>query len=841
MYKLVLVLSVLFSALSGIETQAQSLNFDVNDPKIYTLEDVVVTGALYTDPQAVKVLADLPRGKEITVPGPKTARALENLWASRLFNNVQMYVVKIEGDKIWVGIEVTEMPRLGSRIYFPGVRRGEESTLREKINFQKGTVVNENLLTNAENIISDHYIAKGFYDVEVTATQIEDSAPNTTGVRIDVKKGPKIKIGEIVFDEVSSFPERKLRSKLKETKRRRWYRVFKSSKLLEDELSNDKAMLTAFYNSKGYKNFKIKGDSIYRLDNGLLGVKLDVLEGQKFYFGDIDILGNTKYNSDSLRNILKIKPGDVYDQGELEKRVYSNPTGLDISSLYMDQGYLTFQPIVTETSVQNDTVDIEILLYEGKQFTVGDVSVVGNDKTNDHVIYREIRTKPGDLFSRTNIIRTQRELSNLGYFAPEGFDVQIKQNEAEGTVDLTYVVQERPSDQIQLSGGFGAGRVVGTLGLSFSNFSARSMFKKEAWRPIPTGDGQRLSIQGQSNGIFFQSLSASFTEPWLGGRKPTSLSLSYSRTRVSNGVAQKDDAGNRNPALQQMRLQGGSIGLGTRLKKPDDYFLFFGNLSYQRFDLFNYQQLGSLFQTGIAHNLAASLTLQRNSVSEPIFPTFGSTVKLFTKLTLPYTSWGIRNNIDFANPQDAYRWVEYYKAKVTIDWYTPLTRATDEKPSKLILNTKAGFGFLGFYNSKIGASPFERFYVGGVNLNQFGLDGREIIYLRGYPETSISGANGAPLVAKYTAELRYPLSTNPQATIFTLAFAEAGNTWDTFRDFNPFQVKRSAGVGLRVFLPMFGLLGLDYGYRFDPLDGPGGDNIERTQLHFSIGMNIGDL
>jgi outer membrane protein insertion porin family len=836
------ICAVLLLVSTGFTSKAQVANLGINSEQTYTLEDVIVSGAIFTDVQAVKVLADLPRGKEITIPSDRISRAIKNLWASRLFSDIQIYTVKTEGDKIWLGIEVKEMPRLGSIQRFPNLRSGEISTLKDQIDVQKGTIITENWMKNAENIIIDYYKEKGYYDAVVNISSDNDpNAPNTCTLLVEVKKGGKVKIGEIVFDEALEFPEKKLRGKLKETKRRRWYRVLKSSKLLDENLEMDKAMLTQFYNEKGYKNFRILNDSIYRTENGLLGLKLQIEEGQKFYFGDIQIFGNTKYNSDSLKNILKIKPGDEFNQSLLDSRVYSNPNGLDISSIYMDQGYLTFQAIVSETSVVGDTVDLEILLYEGKQFRVGDVTVVGNDKTNDHVIYREIRTKPGDLFSRSNIVRTQRELSNLGYFAPEGFDVQIKQNESEGTVDLTYVVAERPSDQIQLSGGFGAGRIVGTLGLSFSNFSARNMFKKDAWRPIPTGDGQKLSVQGQSNGIFFQSLSASFTEPWLGGKKPTSLSLSYSRTRVSNGEPRKDSEGNINPALNQMRLQGGSIGIGTRLKKPDDYFLLFGNLSYQRFDLFNYSALGSVFQTGIAHNLALSGTLQRNSVSEPIYPTYGSTVKLFAKATFPYSS--VRpEDFDYTSAQDKYRWVEYYKAKLTVDWYTPLTRGTDEKPPKLVLNTKVGFGFLGFYNSDIGQSPFERFYVGGVNLNQFGLDGREIIYLRGYPEESISGSGGAPLVAKYTAELRYPLSTNPQATIYTLAFAEAGNTWDTFKEFNPFQVKRSAGIGLRVFLPMFGLLGLDYGWRFDPLaPEQGGDLIEKNQLHFSIGMNIGDL
>ncbi len=816
------------------------------DPVEYTLEDVIVIGAEFTDLQAIKILADLPKGKTITIPGDRIQTAIKNLWRSKLFEDVKIYASQIEGDKIWLTLEVSEMPRFGGG--FPaieGVRKGETVTIKEKIDFRPGSTANTNWINNAKRIIKNHYREKGFFDCKVDVKLAEDITENSVKPIISVNKGNKLKIDEINFITPSKFSEAKLRRKLKETKQRRWWWLLKSSKYIDLDFQADKANLAKFYNDKGYKNFKVTKDSLYRTEDGLLGLDIYIKEDKQFYFGDIKIFGNTKYSSDTLKDILKIKNGDVFNQSYLDQRVYMNPSGLDVSSIYMDQGYLSFQAIVTETAIRADSiVDLEILLYEGKQYRIGNINVVGNDKTNDHVIFREIRTKPGDLFNRTNIIRTQSQLSSLGYFAPEGFDVQIQQNDAEGTVDLTYKVQEQPSDQVQLSGGFGAGRIVGTLGLSFSNFSARNMLKKNAWRPIPVGDGQRLSIQGQSNGAFFQSLSASFTEPWLGGKKPNTLSLSYSRTAINRTPSSSRflENGALNPEHSSMRLRGGSVGFGKRLKRPDDYFSFFANVSFQKFLLQNYSQIFPQFPTGNANNLSLGLTVQRNSVSEPIYPTAGSTVKLSLKATPPYSKFSRSEGFDYGNPEDRFKWVEYHKWKFTVDWYTPLTPSTSEKKAKLILNNRIGMGLLGTYTDRTGTSPFERFYVGGVNLNNFGLDGREIIYLRGYDETSISGEAGAPFVVKYTTELRYPLSTNPQATIYTLAFLEAGNTWNSFKEFNPFELKRSGGVGLRVFLPMFGLLGLDYGWRFDDSDiVPFRGNMPNGQLHFSIGMNIGEL
>jgi len=518
-----------------------------------------------------------------------------------------------------------------------------------------------------------------------------------------------------------------------------------------------------------------------------------------------------------------------------------DPKGGDLSSLYQDDGYLTFQAMPVEIRIENDTIDIEVRMFEGKQFRIGKVTVDGNTKTNDHVIHREIRTRPGDLFSRTNIIRTQRELATLNYFNPEAFGIVPTQHPETGTVDIAYTVEEKPSDQIELSGGFGGGRVVGTLGISFNNFSARNMFRRGAWAPIPTGDGQRLSIRAQSNGLYFQSYNLSFTEPWLGGRKPNALSFSAWRSIQSNGQARKID-GVINEGRQSMEIMGLQVGFGQRWRKPDDWFVMQAALSYQNFLLDDYGVFFS-FSNGRSNNLALNLSIGRNSISDPIFPTWGSNVNLSVRATPPYSLFR-GPGVDYAamTEQERFKWVEYHKWKVKVEWFTPLTSSGGENPRTLVLRTHAGFGLIGQYNRAVGQSPFERFYLGGVFLSGFVLDGREILNLRGYDDLSLTAPDrntGAPAVAKYGMELRYPLSTNPSATIFMLGFVDAGRTWADGREFNPFQVYRSAGVGLRIFLPMFGLLGLDYGWRLDDL--PAVPDMARGQFHFSIGMSMGEL
>ncbi|MBM3447785.1 MAG: outer membrane protein assembly factor BamA [Bacteroidetes bacterium] len=818
-------------------------NVDYAEPRKMKIAGITVLGAEFTDPQAIKLFAGLQVGQELMIPGDEIADAVRKLWTNQLFSDIDIRLAEARGDDAYLVIVVKEMPRLGV-FRFDGIKKSEADNLREKMKIRTGNVANENLKATAINVIREYYLEKGFYNAQVSIKEKPyDNLPNSVELTFDIERGNRIKIEEIEWVGVSQFKTAKLNWAMKNTKSVAWWRVFKSSKFIDEEYEEDKVAIVNKYNKEGFRNMRILKDSVYRISPERLKVRIEVEEGNKFYFRNISFIGNTKYRSSSLDSVLNIKKGDVFNMEVLQTRINMNQNGRDIASLYSDDGYLNFYAYPVESLVPPDSIDIEIRMGEGKQYRLGTVSVSGNDKTNDHVIYREIRTLPGDLFNRSDLMRTQRELNALGYFDPEGFDVRTNPRPDEGLVDLEYVVAEKPSDQIELSGGWGGGRVVGTLGLSFNNFSMRNFFKKEAWSPLPTGDGQRLSIRAMSNGTFFQSYSLSFVEPWLGGKKPNSLMVSVTHTVQSNGQKKYINDDELNPARQSLQVTGASVIFGQRLQKPDDWFSVQTGISYQHFNLSNYASFFS-FKDGYSNNLAANFTLARTSISDNIYPTWGSQITLTTKCTLPYTFIGEKfmgKSYDYEamSQQDKVDWLEYYKMKFTAKWYTPLNK---HKTNKLVLHTHVGFGFLGTYNKKLGSSPFERFYLGGVYLSGFMLDGREIVNLRGYDDLSLtmpSDRVGAPVISKYGAELRYPISLNPQATIFALAFAEAGRTWTDFTDYNPFNLYKSAGAGLRIFLPMFGLLGFDYGWRLDDL--PNYPNMARGQFHFSIGMNMGEL
>jgi outer membrane protein insertion porin family len=803
---------------------------------------ITVMGAEYTDAQAILLFCGLKTGQEIMIPGDEIADALRKLWKNQLFSSIDIRLAEARGDDAFLVIVVKELPKLGV-FKFDGIKKGDADNIREKMKIRSGNIVNENLKATATNIIKDFYVEKGYFNAKVNILEKPyPNLPNAVELTFDIERGNRIKIEEIEWVGADKMSVATLNRTMKNTKKAAIYHVFKSSKFLEEEYEEDKAAIVARYNKEGFRNMRIVKDSIYSVGPERLKVRITLDEGNKFYFRNISFIGNTKYRSNSLDSILNIKKGDVYNMEVLQTRLNMNQTGRDVASLYTDDGYLNFYAYPVESLVPPDSIDIEVRMGEGKQYRIGVVSVSGNTKTNDHVIYREIRTRPGDLFNRSDLIRSQRELANLNYFSQEAFDIRTNPRPDEGLVDLEYVVEEKPSDQIELSGGWGGGRVVGSLGLSFNNFSMRNIFKKEAWSPLPTGDGQRLSIRAMSNGAFFQSYNLSFTEPWLGGKRPNSLSVSGYHSVQSNGQAKYiNDA--INPLRQSLIITGASVVFGQRWQKPDDWFLFFGGLSYQHFDLNNYGSFFS-FNNGYSNNLAANFTIERSSLSETIYPTWGSKITLSSKFTLPYTTIGetfLGKEYDYASMTDQQKvdWVEYYKIKFTANWYTSLNK---HKTNKLVLHTHAGFGFLGAYNKNLGQSPFERFYLGGVFLSGFLLDGREIVNLRGYDDLSLtmpSDRVGAPVITKYGAELRYPISLNPQATIFALAFAEAGRTWTDFSDYNPFNLYKSVGGGLRIFLPMFGLLGFDYGWRLN--DVPNAPNMAPGQFHFSIGMNMGEL
>lgn len=831
----------LFAAtlLKGQETPTEPV-VGYEQPREYEIGGITVSGSENFDTQAIILFSGLQVGKRVDIPGEAISKAVRNLWKQRLFSNVQIKLADVRGDVAFLNIEVSERKRL-SRFKFNGISRSHADDIREKIRLVRGTVVNENIKTNVINASRNFFIDKGFLRTKVTIVEKVDTLlPNSVMLIINIEKNKKIKIKDIEFEGVSAFKERKLKKAMKDTKERGIMRLFSPSKFIGSSYREDKKAIIALYNTQGYRDANIVRDSVFDIDDKHIGIKLKIEEGNQFYFRHITWTGNTKYSSTELNRILDITRGEVYDQSKLESRLYMNPNGGDVSSLYLDDGYLAFTPNVVEVMVENDSIDLEVRLYEGKQYRVNEVRLTGNTKTNDHVVRREIRTRPGDLFSRSAIIRTQRELAQLGYFDPEQFLINPVQNDREGTVDLEYGVTEKPSDQIELSGGWGAGRIVGTLGISFTNFSMRNLFNFDAWRPLPTGDGQRLSLRVQSNGIYFQSYNASFTEPWLGGKKPNSFSVSVSHSVQTNGVSKKDETRDR----QSLLITGGSIGLGKRLQWPDDYFQLFQALSYQYYQLNNFRNV-FVFSDGYANNFNYSISLSRNSVDNPLYPRYGSNVSLTLKITPPFSAF---SNKDYSElpPNQKYRFVEYHKWKFTTEWFTELA-------PKLVLRTKAGWGFLGFYNPQIGPSPFERFYLGGSALSGFQLDGREIIALRGYQDMSLSAPEGNNVISKYTLELRYPISLNPSATIYALGFAEAGNSWLDFNNFNPLQLKRSVGVGLRIYLPMFGLMGIDYGWGLDPYSpnhqGFGSEQFNQKtgafkpqgQFHFTIGMDLGEL
>lgn len=842
------ILAVLL-LLIGIQVAAQVESGPVMDPAVpleYEIGGITVSGTKTTDPNAVKLFTGLQVGDKVTVPGEKISKAIENLWEQKLFSDISIEAAEIRGRTIFLHIIVTEKPRL-SRFKFEGVSKSEGDKLREEIQLVRGQQVNDAVLANTRSMIRKFFVDKGFQKTTVTIIQRADTAKtapdNSDLLIIAVEKGPKVKIKDVTFEGNENIKDKRLRRAMKKTKRKRWYNLFGGSKFISTEYKADKNAVLDLYNEKGFRNAAIVKDTMYYVSDSRVRIDITVDEGNKFHWRNVHITGNTKHDADTLLGILNIKKGDVYNKKLLDSRLYMNPSGRDISSLYMDDGYLSFYPDPVELLVEGDSIDLDLRIREGRQFRIRSILIKGNSKTNEHVIRREIRTKPGQLFNRSDVMRTQRELSTLGYFNPETLGVNPIQDARTGTVDLEYTVEEKPSDRLELSGGWGAGRVVLSLGVSFTNFSLRNTFKKGAWTPLPAGDGQTLNLRAQTNGRFFQSYSVSFVEPWLGGRKPNSLSFSGYFSRQSNGETKYingSDGRIRNPNLQQLDIWGATLGLGKRLTWPDDYFILRQNLSYQNYELRNFSSGGVVFDfvNGNSNVLAYQFQVSRNSVDQPFFARTGSDISFSVKATPPFSLW-FPGGRDFRTlpPEQRYQWAEFHKWKFTTQWFNMLTRS--KTGHNLVLMARAGFGFLGRYNDAVGNSPFERFYLGGAALTGFQLDGREVVGLRGYDDFSLSPNTGNFVVAKYTTELRFPVSLNPSATIYTLAFAQAGNTWGSFDTFDPFKLYRSAGVGLRLFLPMFGPMGLDYGWRLD--DVPGQQNMARSQFHFTIGIDLGEL
>jgi len=809
-----LLISAFCQAQINAGTDLSNIQFE--RPVEYEIGGITVEGIENLDKNAIIILSGLTVGDKILVPGEKISSAVKKLWEQDLFSHISIKATKIIGNTIFLEIHLSQLPRL-TKFGFKGASKSEVDKLRDKVKLVRGKIVTENLINNTKHIISEYFIEKGYRNTDINIIQKADTTKgNSLILDIEILKGEKTKIESINFYGLTKFNEGKLKRAMKDTKVKKPYRIFKSSKFLDQAYKDDLNNIIDLYNQGGLRDARIVKDSIYSTSENTIAIDLYLEEGSQYYFRDISWLGNTKFSSETLDEMLGINSGDPYDQKLMSDRLQMSMSGTDVSSLYMDDGYLFFNIDPVEILIENDSIDYEIRLYEGKQATIKKVTIVGNTKTNDHVIMREIRTKPGSLFSRSDIIRSQEELNRLNYFNPQTMGVTPKPDPETGDVDIEYSVEEKPSDQIELQGGWGAGRMVGTFGVTFNNFSFRNILNPETWSPLPSGDGQRIQLRASSNGTYYQNYSFSFTEPWLGGKSPNSLTVSAYRSI-------------QNYNTSKINITGINVGLGKRLKWPDDYFTFSQSINFKQYKLEN-RMLVPGFDNGTSKNITYKANFSRNSVFNPIYPKAGSTFSFSGDFTPPYSLF---NDKDYKTMslEDKYKWLEYYKIKASGTWYSNLF-------GDFVMKTHSEFGFLGSYNGDIGLPPFERFYVGGDGLTGFVLDGRETISLRGYPNQSLSShlSAGGGVYSKYNLEFRYPLTLNPNSTIYVTAFAEAGNAWADFSKFKPFEVKRSAGFGIRVFMPMFGILGVDFGHGFDPI--PGSTIKSGWQTHFTIGQQF---
>ena len=835
---------------------------DYNNPKKYIVGGIRVEGNNHFSSDQILQITGLQKGMEVTVPGEDLSSIVERLWLQRYFEDVAIAIDSLapSRDTAFFKVAIIERPRV-SRWTYKGVKSGEQKEIEERVNLRRGREFSDYVAKTATDIIKRYYKEKGFLNVKVDVnTQKDTVIRSAIRVEFAVDRGEKVKINKITFNGAENVKESKLVRSMKKTRDKRPQNFFSSKKFNESEFDNDKRSLISAFNEAGYRDARIVKDTMYYVEPGRVQIDFDIDEGRKYYFRDITWTGNSVYSSETLNEILMIQKGDVYDVVTMEKRLFGGgkQTEYDVSKLYRDNGYLFFQVQPVELNIEGDSVDVEMRIVEGKPATLNNIVINGNDLTNERVIRRQVFTRPGYMFSQTDFERSIREIASLGQFDAEAImdpakGYSIIPNQLNNTVDLIYNVTEKPSSQLELSGGWGGNTFVATVGVSFNNFSTRRFFDKTAWRPVPLGDAQNLAVRFQTNGTYYTSLSASFSEPWLFGKKPISLNLSLYFTRQTNSYIYYNILNND----EYMEVYGFAAGLGKRLKWPDNYFVLYNQLSWQTYRLqdWSYQ---FLFNTGISHNLSYTLNLSRTSTDQQIYPRLGSEFTLGLQLTPPYSllrkkaikgydedgnpvvekvsSWK-DINYDVQSSEDRYKWIEYHKWSFKGAVYTKLI-------GDLVLMARAQFGYLGYYNRNWGYSPFEGYRVGGDGMSGYDTYGSEIISLRGYENysltplaTSTYNSTGnyyaGNLYDKFTVELRYPLILQPQSTIFALLFLEGGNCWSDIRDFNPFQIRRSAGVGVRVFLPMIGLLGVDWGYGFDNLDGNGG-----SQFHFVIGQQF---
>ena len=815
--------------------------------KTYKLDSISVSGIKTFNEQTVISYSGLNVGEKIKVPGEKISAMINKLWALELFSDINIFVTKVNNNNISLELEIVELPTL-TNVKINGLKKSKIDVIIKDTDLVEGKKLSESFLTNTKNYIINKYQKEGFLDTKVSLNTIKDTVgTNSYKMVVNVDRGPRIKIRDVNFKGNEIFKQAKLKSKLKNTKSKNPIRFWKRSKYIVDDFKEDLVGLIDFYKEEGYRDARILSDTVIRneKESKSISLNLKIEEGNKYYFGDINFIGNAVYSNDVLQQILGLKKGDVYNGVVLKKRIAdtSKPDGNDITNLYQNNGYLFSNINAVEVSAVEDTINFEIRITEGKLANFNKIVVEGNTKTNDHVIYRELRTKPGELYSKDKLVRTVREVGQLGFFDAEQINPQMENVDPNsGTIDVRFDLVESGASQIELQGGYGQGGFIGTLGLSFNNFSMRNILDKTKYKPLPMGDGQTLALRLQAS-QFYNTYSFSFSEPWLGGQQPVQFSTSLQHTiqyryDFFTGLADKS---------QSFQISGATIGLAKRLRIPDDFFQLSQAVSFQYYNLKNYYTGLFTFGDGQANNLSYTINLTRNNTRiNPIFPTGRSTFSISAKLTPPYSLFSKKDfsnlgvltefqdengNPDLAKiDQEKFRWLEFYKIKFNGTWYTPIYE-------KLILKTQADFGFLGAYNLARGNIPFERFFLGGDGMINYALDGRETIALRGYPNQSLSSTDGSVIFNKFSLELRYPITLKPSASIYALTFLEAGNGYSSFREFDPFRSKRSAGAGVRIFMPAFGLLGIDFGYGFDNVNSnlttPNG-----WETHFVIGQRF---
>lgn len=872
-YKVLLILTivatVLFPDIKAAEANDTIYNPTVifsSMPKRYEIAGIRVTGVDNYEDYIVIGYSGLSVGDVVEIPGSAITDAAKRFWRQGLFSKIQIKVEKIYGDKAWLVFDLRQQPRI-SKINYNGVKKGEREELEERLGLMIGNQITQNIVNRAKDIISAYFKQKGFSNVTVGIRQTPDlSKENEMIVDIDIDKNDKVKVHKIYIDGNKVLSDKKIQRTMKKTnEKKRLVNLFRQKKFVEQDYENDLNLIIKKYNELGYRDARIVSDSVAAYNDKLVDVFITVEEGQQYFISDITWAGNTVYPSSTLDAILGMKAGDVYDQTLLNKRTLEDDDA--VANLYMNNGYLFFQLVPIESKIEGDSIALEMRISEGPQATINSIVINGNDRLYEKVIRRELHVRPGELFSKDDLMRSAREIAQTGHFDPESMDIQPEPNPDNGTVDLIFNLTSKNNDQIELSAGWGQTGVIGKVALKFTNFSIKNLFNPGSYKGIiPQGEGQTFTISAQTNAKYYQAYSVSFLDPWFGGKRPNSLSVSayYSRqTGVNSNFYNSsyydpylmgaygfgwgynsdyyqysyESAYDPNKFLQ---MAGVAVGFGKRLNWPDNYFTFQAQLSYNWYYLKNWEYLYYM-NNGTSNSFVLGLSLSRNSIDNPIYTRSGSQFSLDLSITPPVSLFRDKNWQSLyeqsqrgsqAAKKEMYSWIEYWKLKFKARTYTPLTDPTGKWT--LVLMTRADIGLLGSYNKYL-KSPFETFYVGGDGMSGSYGYAQETIALRGYDNGAFTPwTKDGYAYTRFCLELHFPFMLQPSTTIYGLAFLEGGNAWTDVKDFSPFNLKRSAGAGVRIYLPMVGMMGIDWAYGFDSVFGEKGG----SHFHFILGQEF---